>query len=252
MLSQKKDLKRSLQRQVVPVRQAHLRETQALARKALYRRAKKQRLSFWHFLGTQVRFIGWKVWLSQAVTLLFLCWAPLLLWGRIGGSPRSAGMLLCGCSLLIFMTALPFLHRSKHFGMCEVEMAAKFSGVKQLAAKLMIIGIGDITMLSSIFCFVMNKTALDPGSVLVSLLLPFLAASCGLLYLIGHTPGSKLVHNSVVICALLFLGFTLLANASLFRATLSWAVVCIGLAICCICQTRSVFLHSSYEEIQLL
>lgn len=248
-LEQKEALKRALQRPA-PVRQARLQETQNLARKAL--RPVKKRLSFWAFLGTQVRFIGWKIWLSQAVTLLFL----FLLWGPVWGSLWSARTLLCCCSLLIFMTALPFLHRAKRFGMCEVEMAARFSGVKQLGAKLLIIGIGDFTMLSSMFCFAVVKTALDPGSVFFSLLLPFLAASSGLMYLIGHTPGSKLVQNSVVVCALLFLGSTVLTNTSpvLFRqdTTLLWAAACIALAACCVFQARRVFRNPSYEEIQLL
>ncbi len=247
---QKDALKRSLHYMDVPIRPSHLIETQSLAREGF--RPGKRKLSFWEFLGAQVRFIGWKIWLSQAVTLLFLCGIFFLLWGRALGSPRTAGMLLCCCSLLTFMTALPFLHRARRYGMCEVEMAARTSGLKQLGGKLMIIGIGDFAMLGSIFCFLVAKTSLSPGGILLSLLLPFLAASSGLLYLIGHTPGSKWVQNSVVVCGVLFLGFSLLTNVVLFRQELKWAAVCAALAVCCVCQARTVFRNPAYEESLLL
>lgn len=130
---QKDALKRSLHRMDVPIRPSHLIETQSLVRESL--RPGKRRLSFWEFLGAQVRFIGWKIWLFQAVTLLFICGIPFLLWGRELGSPRTAGTLLCCCSLLTFMTALPFLHRARRYGMCEVEMAARTSGLKQVGGE---------------------------------------------------------------------------------------------------------------------
>ena len=153
---------------------------------------------------------------------------------------------------MTFMTALPFLHRARRYGMCEVEMAARTSGLKQLGGKLMIIGIGDFAMLGSIFCFLVAKTSLSPGGILLSLLLPFLAASSGLLYLIGHTPGSKWVQNSVVVCGVLFLGCSLLTNVVLFRQELKCAAVCVALAVCCVCQARTVFRNPAYEESLLL
>lgn len=247
-------LRQSLQR--TPANPPHIQDTLLLARQALRLRSTRNRLSFWGFLGSQVRFIGWKIWLFQAFTLLPLTCLIFSLWHSIGASPRSAGILLSGCSLLIFMTALPFLHRSKRYQMCEMEMAVRFSGVTQLVAKLLIISVGDLAMLTSIFCFVIVKFSLEPDSVFFYLLLPFLTAASGLLYLIRHTPGSKLPQNSVLVCGLLFLGLALLTMVPpVFLPRQSsplWWVICTVLAGCCAYQTRSVFYQSSFEEIQLL
>lgn len=238
-----------------PAQPARFQETLRLARKAVQERPGSRRISFFEFLGTQVRFIGWKIWLFQALTLLILSSLSFSLWKTFLITPWSAGFLLSCCSLLITMTALPFLHRSKRYQMCEVELAARFSGVKQLGAKLLILCIGDLAMLSSIFCFALAKTSLSPSSALFYMLLPYLTAASGLLYLIGHTPSAKWMQNSVLVCGALFLGFSLLVKVSpsfLSQGSPLYAAACLVLAACCAYQTHSIFYRSPYEEIQLL
>lgn len=233
-----------------PAHSPRLPETLLLAKQGL--RARKKGLGFWGFLGSQVRFIGWRIWLFQAVTLLAMFLGVFSLWSSLG--PRSAGILLSGCSLLIVMTALPFLHRSRRYQMCEVEMAARFSSAKQLGAKLLILSLGDFAMLSSMFCFVVTRFSLSPDQVFLYLLLPFLTAASALMYLIRHTPGSELPRNSVLVCALLFLGSALMGKVPpvfLPGSALPW-ILCLALAGCCVYQTHRVFSQSSYEEIQLL
>lgn len=247
-------LKNALHSTASPVRSTHVRETISLAGEPLAKRKASKKLSYWRFLGTQVRFIGWKIWLFQAVTLLLLTGIVFSLLHSLAGSPVSVGILLSGCSFLVFLTALPYLYRSKRYQMCEVEMAAKVPGVRQLGAKLLIIGIGDFSMLLSLFCFALVKTDLRPGSLCLYLLLPFLSSVCGLLYLIGHTPVSKLAQNSVIVCASLFLGFTILAGlVSASRdLTLIGSIACVLLVFVCVFETHTIFYHAPYEEIQLL
>ncbi len=249
-------LKNALHSADAPVRPAHIRETLSLAQISLARKTAPKRLSYWGFLGTQVRFIGWKIWLYQAVTLMLLTGVVFSLFLSFTDNSKSVGILLSGCSFLIFLTALPFLYRSRRYQMIEVEMAAKVSGSKQLGAKLLIICIGDLSMLCSLFCFALARTDLEPGSVLLCLLLPFLASASGLLYLIGHTPGAKLMQNSVVVCGSLFLGSALLMDLPpIFLSSKAyplWALVCILLALSCVFQTHGIFHDSSYEEVQLL
>lgn len=252
----KAQLKKSLHVSRTPVRPAHVRETLTLAERQLQKRPAPKKLSYWSFLGTQVRFIGWRIWLFQALTLLLLTGALFPLGLNLFGSLHTVRMMLVGCSILVFMTALPFLCRPKRYQMCEVEMAAKISGSKQLGAKLLIICIGDLSMLCSLFCFALARTDLAFGSVLLCLLLPFLASSCGLMYLIRHTSPTKLMQNSVVVCGCLFLGAALLMNLPPIFFSLEsyplWALVCILLALSCVYQTHAIFYGSFYEEVQLL
>lgn len=248
------DLRRSLHN--APLRPARLGEILSLVKAEIKQHPVPKRLSFWGFLGSQVRFIGWKIWFFQALTLLVLSALSFSLWNTSLISPRLAALLLSGCSILSVMTALPFLHRSRRYQMCEVELAARFSGVKQLGAKLLILSIGDLAMLSSIFCFAVAKTDLPVSSVFYCLLLPYLTATSGLLYLIGHTPGTKWMQNSVLVCGILFLGLFLLTKASpMFQpdsASPIWVMACLVLAACCVYQTHSIFSQSPYDEIQLL
>ena len=230
---------------------AQIRETVSLAQASL--KAPPKRLSYWGFLGTQVRFIGWKLWLFQAAVLMLMTVLFRSLYHSIFDHPQAIGAALSGCSFLVFLTALPFLYRSKRYQMCELEMATRVSGLRQLGVKLMIIGIGDFSMLLSLFCFALVKTELHPGSLCLYLLLPFLSSTSGLLYLIGHTPVSKLAQNSVVVCAGFFLGFVLLKTiVSSRNHTLAGSIACVLLFFACVYQTHSIFYHSSYEEIQLL
>lgn len=247
-------LRKALHHTGAPVSSAHRKETQALMEAALSKHHAPARMSSWGFLGTQVRFIGWKIWLFQALTLLILTGVIFSLRRFFPDNPHLVGVLMSGCSFLIFGTAIPFLYRSRRYQMSEVEMVTRFSGVRQLGAKLLIIGIGDFSMLCSLFCVALVKTGLPPEILGLYLLLPFLSSASSLLYLIGHTPVSKLAQNSVVVCAGLFLGFTLLTrlistSQDLIRIG---AIVCILLLFVCGFETHTIFYHSPYEEIQLL
>lgn len=249
-------LKTALHKAAFPVRPAHFQETLSLVSDELRKHPARKRLSYWEFLGTQVRFIGWKIWLFQALTLLLLGCLSYSLRQSFLDSPRSAGLLLSCCSLLISMTALPFLHRSRRYRMCEVEMAARFSIIKQLGARLLILSIGDFAMLCSLFCFTLAKTALPRSSVFLYLLLPYLTATSGMLYLIRHTPSVKWAQNSVLVCGSLFLLFSLLTAPSPLSlpepSSPVWGIACLVMAACCLRQTHFIFAPNSLEKIQFL
>lgn len=248
-------LRNALHSPGVPIPPEQVQKTLSLTRASIAKKAPLMRLSYWAFLGTQVRFIGWKIWLSQIILLLLLTGMLLSVWNSLLESPVSVGILLSGCSFLVFLTALPFLYRSRRYQMSEVEMAVRFSGVKQLGAKLLIIGIGDFSMLCSLFCLTLVKTRLEPDRVCLYLLLPFLVSTNGLLYLIGHTPLTRLAQNSVVVCGGTFLGFVLLTRLTSPSLNLTPVgfIACALLALFCAYQGRTIFYHSpNYEEIQLL
>ena len=142
------------------VHESHLEKTLLLVRKETYQRNKRERISFTHFLSMQIKFIGWKVWAAQGLFLLIICG---MLSSFYGGyfleHPQSMTRVLFGLSVLIFMTALPLIYRSVLYQMQEIEAAAYFSSVKLLAAKLAVIGIGDLSILIGIFATTVIRTS---------------------------------------------------------------------------------------------
>ena len=241
-------LRSTMQEVELPVRNEHLQKTISLAKNEWKERVVRPRITFSKFLAAQIKFVGWKIWLAQAIVVLCLSFLLVYLGDYILNNPRNGALLLCCISILVLMSAFPFIQRSVRYKMYEIETATRFSATKQLLAKLLIIGIGDISMLCSIVW--------ETKSILLYLLLPFLIASSGLLYLIGHTPIEKISQNSVVICMVLFLAFTILGKTYpiVFQQTFSfkWAAICVILILFCIYQIRYILYRSSYEEMQLL
>lgn len=253
----KRQLKASLHDIEKPVRQEHLELTKSLLAKERYQHDKRERLSFTRFLSMQIRFIGWKIWAMQGAMLIAVSFFLAASMGEYFlDNPRFVALLLCGLSILVIMTALPFIQRALHYRMNEIEAATYFSSVKLLMAKLLIIGIGDVSMLSCILCFVIFKTSLPTQSAILYLLLPFLLASCGLLYLLGHVPAKRFAAGSIVVCAVLIAAFILLAELYPFffeqAFSIGWAAICIALVVYCVCQFRRIIARSSYAEMQLI
>ena len=237
----------------VEVRSSSMSETILLARKEAYSR--RQRLSFPQFLSMQIRFIGWKVWAVQAAYLLTVCGLLSHLLGQgYWKDPQSvAGLLVC-LSLLTFMTAPPFLYRSVRYRMQEVEAAAGFSSVRLLMARLIIIGIGDGALLSSIVLTAAAKTALQPGSAVVSMLFPFLLASSGCLYLLGHVCPRQFLGGSMGLCGFLLVGLSLAYRNFQFFSRLSpgWIGICTVLIAFCCHQFHHLLHNCAYAEMQVI
>ena len=226
-----------------------------LARKEAYSRRK--RLSFPQFLSMQIRFIGWKVWAVQGALLLAVCGLLSHLFGQgYWKDPQSvAGLLVC-LSLFTFMTAPPFLYRSIRYGMQEVEAAARFSSIRLLMARLIIIGIGDGAFLSGILLTAAVKTALQPGSAAVSILFPFLLASSGCLYLLGHVSPRFFLAGSMGLCGILLVGLSLAHRHFHFFSSLTlspgWIGVCALLIAFCCHQFHHLLHHCAYAEMQVI
>ena len=246
-------LRQAYQGADVEVHSSSMSEAILLARKEAYSR--RQRLSFPQFLSMQIRFIGWKVWAVQGASLLAVCWLLSHLFGQgYWKDPQSvAGLLVC-LSLLTFMTVPPFLYRSVRYRMQEVEAAAGFSSVRLLMARLIIIGIGDGALLSSIVLTAAAKTALQPGSAVVSMLFPFLLASGGCLYLLGHVCPRQFLGGSMGLCGFLLVGLSLAHRSFQFFSRLSpgWIGICTVLIAFCCHQFHHLLHHCAYAEMQVI
>lgn len=253
----KQQLKTALQAVEVPVRPECVQRIQSLAQKEGGRIPEQDRIPFSAFLSMQIRFIGWKIWAAQGGLLAAICGLFAACMGEYFlNIPRNAGLLLCCLSVLVFMTALPFIHRSFYYKMHEIEAATRFSSVKLLVAKLLIIGIGDASMLGGLLCVAVYSTPLPAKSALLYVLLPFLMASSGFLYLLGHIPATRFALGGVLTGLLPVLAFATLAK--LYPAfyqqafSLQWAAVCMALAVFCGFRLYQIIYRSAYVEMQLI
>lgn len=255
----KKDLKTQLRQACqgagVEVRASSMSAAILLARKEAYSR--RQRLSFPQFLSMQIRFIGLKVWAVQSTLLLAVCGLLSHLFGQeYWKDPHFvAGLLVC-LSLFTFMTAPPFLYRSVRYRMQEVEAAARFSSVRLLMARLIIIGTGDAALLSSIVLTAAVKTALPPSRAVVSIILPFLLACSGCLYLLGHVCPRQFLAGSMGLCGFLLVGLSLAQRYFHFFSVLplspGWVGVCALLIAFCCHQFHHLLRHCAYAEMQVI
>lgn len=246
-------LRQACQGAAVEVRSSSLSAAVLLARKEVSSR--RQRLSFPQFLSMQIRFIGWKVWAAQGASLLAVCGLLSRLFGQgYWKDPQSvAGLLVC-LSLLTIMTAPPFLYRSIRYRMQEVEAAARFSSVRLLMARLIIIGIGDAALLSGILLTAAVKSTLQAGSAVVSILFPFLLASSGCLYLLGHVRPRRFLAGSMGLCGFLLVGLSLAHRHShlFFRLSPGWIGVCALLIAFCCHQFHHLRCRCAYAEMQVI
>lgn len=248
-------LKQSLHRHPIAMAGGEaLESTILLAGKEVCRKQGRKRISFSRFLLMQMKFIGWKIWGIQAFPLVLIA----LIFSRPNEylqNPLHLTKLLFCLSVLVFMTAIPFLYRCVRYRMQEVEAATRFSSVKLLMAKLILIGMGDIFLLGSIFLTAMLKTSLRADSAILYLCFPFLLAGSGSLFMLGHFSPRQFFAGSMGLCVFLPLAFSSLPGhyTFLFQQSFSggWMAACAVLTFFCICQFRYIIYRSSYTEMQI-
>lgn len=251
----KQQLRRSLHQDPSVIDPAHLRATILLSRQEACRRQERQRIPFTYFLRKQIPLIGWKLWGMQCLFFLaaygFLSDFP----GYLTSPLLLAKALFC-LSIAVFMTALPLLVRSVRFRMHEIEGTARFSSVKLLLARLIVIAIGDLALLGSILLTALAKTSLSADSAVIYLCFPFLLAGSGCLFMLGHLPPDRFLAGSLLFCSALILGFSALPGqyALLLQPSYSavWIILCALLSGFCAHQLRYIIKASSYEEMQLI
>ena len=247
-------LKQILQESPVPSNETLLASTLLLAEKELSKKQSRKRISFPRFLQKQIIYIGWKIWSIQG---LFLLAAVSILsdFSDYMKNPRHLARLLLCLSVAVCMTALPMLFRCARYRMQEIEAAARFSSVKLLLARLIVIGAGDLCLLTGIFLTTIIKTALPADSAILCLCVPFLSACGGCLFMLGHLPPGQFFRGSLLFCSLLILLSSVFTEQyAFFFQPLPWAAwmaICALLLIFCAGQLRYVMHASSYTETQI-
>lgn len=215
---------------------------------------RRKRLTFRQFLSMQIRFIGWKVWAAQGGALLAICATLAHLFGQeYWREPAMVARLLFCLAVLTAMAAPPFLYRSVRYKMQEVEAAARFSSAQQLLARLIIIGAGDGVLLGGMLLTAAATSGLQLGSAALSVGLPFLLASGGCLYLLGHVSPRHFLAGSMGLCGALLTGALMARRQFSFSnvPAVGWIVICALLAAFCIWQLHGVLHRRDYAEMQV-
>lgn len=234
--------------------ESHLARTLLLAEREAKQRQNRSHISFARFLQKQIAYIGWKVWGMQGIFLLLAVGLFSDFSNYLVSPLRLAKLLFC-LSVAVLMTALPLLYRCVRCRMQEIEAATRFSSVKLLLAKLIVVGIGDLVLLFGIFLTAAVKTSLPAGSIVFYLVFPFLLSGSGCLFLLRRLSSRAFFTGSLALGASLIVLFSVLPErCALYLQSVSpavWMTVCALLFACCAVQIRDVVRTSSYTETQL-
>lgn len=161
----------------------HLTQTMREAQVACQSRRQRERIQYPSFLLRQVRFVGAPVWLFQGFLLLCTFWLfGFVDIGTVSNlAPRHWPVLLGCFAVFIAMTSIPFIGRSTQYRMLETEMATRISIPKLLLARIFIIGLGNVLLLTVSFLLASAKAELGTESTALYLLVPYLITCCGCL-----------------------------------------------------------------------
>ncbi|MDD3833341.1 MAG: hypothetical protein PHR18_05490 [Oscillospiraceae bacterium] len=210
------------------ISEEHLIQTIRASRIAYQNRRQRERIRYPAFLLRQIRFVGAPVWLLQGFLLLCAFW--LFGFGDIGFAPRHLPVLLGCFAVFIAMTSIPFIGRSAQYRMLETEMATRISIPKLLLTRIFIIGVGNVLLLTVSFLLARTKAELGTGSVALYLLLPYLIACCGCLFIQTYSHRGYQGFVSTAFCfSLTALLFVLYKTAPVIYEQASvgiWGVLC--------------------------
>lgn len=224
------------------------------AEQAAAEKQKRRRIGFASFLGRQVRFIGWRIWFMQGIgTIVLYSMCQIFFQGMLVKYIQNIAFFLCCLAVLVLISTVPIVYRSIRYAMYETELATRFSAVRLLAARLLAIGLGNFAVLGVILLLAAMKASIPAAQAFLYLLLPYLAASGGFLYLLKRVPAESSQLCSIAWGCFLVCVFTALRRffPVFFMQTFSgyWAVVCLLLLLFCIRQFYGLIYDSVYTAI---
>lgn len=126
--------------------------------KAQYIPANREpRCSFLRLLLVQIRLGAGKIWFFQVGMLILLCGPIKAIYQDQMKELviRHLPFAMVSFGLLLVMLSIPWIYRSIHYKMLEIECAARFSLGNLILARLLILGMGDAVILAAVlggFC----------------------------------------------------------------------------------------------------
>lgn len=221
--------------------QTHLNETLSRCRAAYKTRRQMRHISVPEMILSQFRFIARPIWALQAIVLLIMCFFIRL----AAVSEQAAGYLPAFISLsavFVAMTMLPFYGRSRRYMMCEIESATRVASSRLILAKLSAVGAGDAVCLGVVMLLALGSMAEPFHTVLAFIVMPFLLACVGSLFILNRTKESYGVWVSAGygtgLCAAYWTLALRMGEAPERLSTVCAAAVCILLltALCFECR----------------
>lgn len=209
-------------------------------------------LSLAGLVAKQVKFLAWKIWLTQGMVLAALCAVffcihanNTLEWVDLYILPK----FLCGCGTVVAMSAIPILKRASRYKMFELEQSTHFAIGGSLLSQLLFIGIGDVCMLT-VLALAVGRFGLTIPVTIITLIVPFMTAATACIMLWARTSPSVFQTASVMLCLLSsWLSYEVIDKSSLLQTPArlclwtGYALICI--AVICheyhnICSYKSV------------
>ena len=235
------------------MRDDHMKETICLVKKEIEKKAQRNRLSFWQFLKIQIRFIGWKIWIMQMILqgIIYACMKKFF--GKYYVEhPEDLLKIVMVWAIVVLMTAIPFLYQSFRYKMQEVEAVTYVSSVRLMIARVVIVGIGDVILLGSIYVIVVANVVIPKILLLLCLSIPFLVSCNGCLFLIRYLKPKAFLQSSIGLC-MLMIGMLLYKGEwweKLFQSGIQGLFITALLVLLCFIQIWNMQ-DSLYVELQI-
>ena len=238
----------------IQVSEKSLHNTLLLANSELQQKCQRSRISFREFLTLQIKYMGLPIWIVQGLLLSGICaLLPSLLQYYLAHlTSRGIAALLCCFSTILAMHSISFVYRSSRYGMWEIEAASHFSFARLLAAKILLSGIGNIILLGAVFIVISQNTSCNRARTLFYLLIPFLLARSGSLFLHRHIAIEKLQVCIVCVCfglpGVIFLLSRYIPICFEQSFSPGWGGICLILIFACIYQLWQMILMEERTE----
>lgn len=236
------------------MRDDHMKETICLVKKEIEKKAQRNRLSFWQFLKTQIRFIGWKIWIIQMILQGIIYVFMKKFFGKYYlEHPEDLPKIVMVWAIVVLMTAIPFLYKSYRHRMQEIEAVTYVSSARLMIARLFIVGIGDVILLGSIYAIVVANVVIPKIMLFLCLNIPFLVACNGCLFMVRYLKPKAFLQSSIGLCVLM-IGILLYKGEwweKLFQNGIQGLLITGLLVLLCFIQIWNVQ-DSSYVELQIL
>lgn len=191
--------------------------------------------SFFDFFISQCSFVKKTVWIAQFLLLIFS--TGIISSGQEAMS--SIGIITIIIPLL-FLTWIRELSRSLIFKTVEMESSTRFSLRHVLIARMIIMALSDVFLITLISTFTAYSFSMDFLQVCVYLLVPFLGAAVGCLAILNHSSARAGEYCCVAWCGLVTAAFLYLST---MKPTIYEEALLLGWYIAFILSAALVFIE---------
>lgn len=205
-------LKKTLHDGIPADNEEHKEQVKRFVSESICLNKRKERIGYGTFILRQLRYAWRGLWPVQAAVLIGAwCMFKWFMHGDIGYmTSRHLPVILGSISIVLVMSFIPFLQRSYHYKMYEIEMASLRSLPGMFGANLILTGLGDVTVIAVCVVLTSSEYTLPAGNALLYMVLPFLVSSGGCIRIFRKMKEELKTWVCEVYCMLLIAGMLLL------------------------------------------